>query len=74
MSRIKCTSCGALAEIITKSKPYCSDCAPKPKMPVTIEETLVKELVIENTSPSDFKTSSAGPIEKNPWWKRWFGF
>ena len=47
MSRIKCSKCGKLAQIIVEGKAYCLVCVPKPTMPVVIEETFVNEVLIE---------------------------
>lgn len=47
MSRIKCSECGKLAHTVVEGKTYCADCVPEPTMPVTIEETVVNEVVIE---------------------------
>ena len=47
MSRVKCVECGKLAHLVSEGKAYCAECAPKPTMPVTVEETLVNELIIE---------------------------
>lgn len=51
MSRIKCSECGKLAHSVVEGKTYCMDCIPKPTMPVTVEETLTNQLVIERHDP-----------------------
>jgi len=71
MSRVKCTECGKLAYIIVDGKAYCDKCAPKPTMPVTVEETLVNELVIEKIeNPKEIerpKEWSKPPTKKKLW-------
>ncbi len=88
MSRIKCSECGKLAHTVIEGKTYCADCVPKPTMPVTIEETVVNEVIIEKMErpnpwpapePLGSETEYFKPIfecieKKKPWWKRWFSF
>ena len=63
MSRVKCSKCGKLAHIVIEGKTYCTDCAPKPTMPVVIEETVVNEVVIEKMErPKPWPDSSTDRI------------
>lgn len=90
MSRVKCSECGKLAHAVIEGKSYCLDCAPTPTMPVTIEETIMNEVVIEKMERPDPPTDGVlaedeQPIKyfrplgecietKKSWWKRFLGF
>lgn len=63
MSRIKCSICGKAAHTVIEGKTYCMGCIPKPTMPVTVEETLTNQLVIERHDPK-----SVEKVERpRPW-------
>jgi len=72
MSRVKCIKCGKLAHLVIEGKAYCDKCAPKQTMPVSVEETLVNELVIEKIDPEPLGYSKSRMVQRKPWWKRLF--
>ena len=70
MSRKKCRRCGKLAHVTVGRKYYCLKCAPKPTIPVVIEEPKPWP----DIEPLNDGYLPVQTPKKESWWKRWFGF